>query len=104
MPTVFVSLKSHNVTICCAFINNTFFNREKYKNPRVLSCLHVLCENCLKDLLAVETDEEGCDNVIYSGRNKPHRAFIVCPLCKQETAVCNFPCTQGQQDTYNCYS
>ena len=73
------------------FLENNLFNmlflaREKYKNPRVLSCLHVLCENCLKDLLAVD-DEDGCENVIYSGRSKPHRAFISCPLCKQETAV-----------------
>ncbi|XP_046639554.1 brain tumor protein-like isoform X2 [Daphnia pulicaria] len=59
---------------------------EKYKNPRVLSCLHVLCENCLKDLLAVD-NEEDCENVIYSGRSKPHKAFIVCPLCKQETSA-----------------
>jgi hypothetical protein len=75
---------SRCVLLCDVIVNSYFFLREKYKNPRVLSCLHVLCENCLKDLLAVDNEDE---NVIYSGRSKPHKAFIVCPLCKQETAV-----------------
>lgn len=63
-----------------------FWYREKYKNPRVLSCLHVLCETCLKNLLAVADDEEGTDEAVYMSRNKTHRT-ITCPICKQETIV-----------------
>lgn len=51
-----------------------------------MSCLHVLCETCLKSLLAAAEDEEVQEDNIYVGRGKPQR-IIVCPLCKQETMV-----------------
>ena len=62
---------------------------EKYLSPRVLSCLHVLCETCLKELL-VEVGDNDEDDQVYngSGRNgcKSH-GTITCPQCKQETIV-----------------
>ncbi len=65
----------------------------KYKNPRVLSCLHVLCENCLLELLqparAGSADADEADKILpySSGRSKSRAGTIICPFCKQETAV-----------------
>lgn len=75
---------------------NTSMTREKYKNPRVLSCLHVLCENCLKELLTNE-DDDACENALFSGRGKP-LSIITCPLCKQDTMVTNAPCNTDAKE------
>jgi hypothetical protein len=37
-------------------------------------------------LLSVD-DEDECENMVYSGRSKQHRAIIMCPICKQESMV-----------------
>jgi transposase-like protein len=60
----------------------------KYKNPRVLSCLHVLCETCLKELLMSAGSSDGDDDneAPYSGR-KSRTGIITCPQCRQETVV-----------------
>lgn len=82
MPQVLVSTN----WICIILLLLTIFTfREKYKNPRVLSCLHVLCENCLKESLTAD-DEDCCENTLFTGRGK-HLTVITCPLCKQDTMV-----------------
>ena len=60
----------------------------KYKNPRVLSCLHVLCETCLKELLMSAGSSDGDDDneAPFSGR-KSRTGIITCPQCRQETVV-----------------
>lgn len=42
--------------------------------PRVMSCLHVVCEGCLETLLLDETGET-------------NNCSIACPVCKQMTTV-----------------
>lgn len=49
--------------------------KSKFEQPRVLSCLHVFCEECLKKHLS----ENGF------GQN-----VIQCPDCNQETKACSF--------------
>jgi len=56
---------------------------KKQKSPRVLSCLHVLCEHCVKELLEVDCDDL---SESFTGRKKT-KNIITCPLCKQETSV-----------------
>ncbi|KAG4068417.1 hypothetical protein HA402_007937 [Bradysia odoriphaga] len=48
--------------------------KQHLESPRVLSCLHVFCENCLTNILNNDTN----DSKINS---------IVCPDCKQTTTV-----------------
>lgn len=50
-------------------------NREKLRSPRVLSCLHVFCEECIDSLLE--------ENANPLKTNNP----IECPECEQETVV-----------------
>lgn len=49
--------------------------KAKFEQPRVLSCLHVFCEECLKKLV-------------------PENGFLhnvlECPTCGQDTKVCLF--------------
>ena len=49
---------------------------ERFKNPKVLSCLHVYCQACLEKLVAESSEEQ-----------TPPFVVIECPECKQETAV-----------------
>jgi len=58
---------------------------KKQKSPRVLSCLHVLCEICVKELIELES-EDLSENGVFTGRKKTKNT-ITCPICKQETTV-----------------
>lgn len=51
-----------------------FLDRNSLDAPRVMSCLHVFCEECIVQLMIDETgDSRNC--------------VITCPVCKQSTAV-----------------
>lgn len=50
---------------------------ESFKSPKVLTCLHVFCQDCIEKLVEPMTPEEG---------EKPINA-IICPVCSQETRV-----------------
>ena len=49
---------------------------EKFKSPKVLSCLHVYCQPCLEENLSDpdSTHAEG---------------HVTCPQCQQDTPLCN---------------
>lgn len=54
-----------------------FTIREKFRSPRVLTCLHVFCEECIDGLLEENEDVNNS---------------IECPECNQATTVSNlFP-------------
>lgn len=55
-------------------------NREKLRSPRVLSCLHVFCEECIDSLL-----EENANPLKTNNQ-------IECPECDQETVVSQLKC------------
>ena len=87
MPSLFVSQLIQSFKKNC-WLNSLFITSacsKKQKSPRVLSCLHVLCEICVKDLLEFES-EESSENAIFAARKKT-KTTITCPMCKQETAV-----------------
>ena len=75
-----LALEEEDATICplCS---------DTYKQPRVLACLHVFCNDCLIKQLDHSDDElEPADSVSVdknaSGCNK-----IVCAICQQETEI-----------------
>jgi hypothetical protein len=63
---------------------------ERYRQPRVLHCLHVVCTPCLEKLASEEAEENSC--------GKAHvcdTVVLACPVCGQEThvgAVAELPC------------
>jgi len=54
---------------------------QRYQQPRVLHCLHVLCTPCLEKF--VSNDEEGKTVGQRPGDSK----VMICPVCSQETHV-----------------
>lgn len=51
---------------------------DKLKEPRVLSCLHVFCTECLKKQLEPATPE---------GERPAGEAEVICNLCGQDTKI-----------------
>ena len=49
----------------------------RFKQPRVLSCLHIFCSECLEQKLRNKDEEE---NIITDGQ-------LVCPTCHQVTTL-----------------
>ena len=54
---------------------------EKYKQPRVLMCLHVFCTPCLEKLVA-EREEKKEEPIFTQSPDD-----ITCPVCKQKTPL-----------------
>lgn len=74
------SSRNSNQEEVCSICENTL------KHPRVLSCLHVFCEECLSKLLVDEAGDNG-------GRE----GVLICRICQQETklgrkGVSGLPC------------
>jgi hypothetical protein len=51
---------------------------EKFKEPRVLSCLHVFCTNCLKNQVEPKTPDDDASDA---------NSEIICNTCQQETRL-----------------
>ena len=58
---------------------------EKYKQPRILSCLHVFCTPCLEKQLE-DGDADGDHDSIAEGTGI-QKGTLKCTLCKQMTAL-----------------
>ena len=58
---------------------------EKYKQPRILSCLHVFCTPCLEKQLE-DGDTGGDHDSIAEGAGIP-KDTLKCTLCKQMTVL-----------------
>ena len=58
---------------------------EKYKQPRILSCLHVFCTPCLEKQLE-DGDTGGDHDSIAEGASIP-KDTLKCTLCKQMTVL-----------------
>lgn len=55
---------------------------EKYKQPRILSCLHVFCTACLEKQLEEDAEHDTVLGAVNGLKNS-----IKCPICKQVTPL-----------------
>ena len=65
-------LEDHNEDFMCHVCDNSF------NMPKVLTCLHVFCQDCIEKLVEPGTPDEG--------GSAPSK-IIICPVCSQETRV-----------------
>jgi len=54
---------------------------ERYKQPRILQCLHVFCTGCLEKLCS--DDDDGNKAALMGTREE--KVLLMCPVCQQET-------------------
>jgi tripartite motif-containing protein 2/3 len=63
---------------------NCSFCEEQYKQPKILSCLHIFCLDCVKKI--VDTSLEGKEEDATL-KSKGGKILINCPTCHQITNV-----------------
>ena len=79
---------------CCQLCN------EAYKQPRVLSCLHIFCTECLEkqvESLTINSEEKSESETeevpasivatVTEALDSSENGVIVCSVCKQETVL-----------------
>lgn len=59
---------------------------ERYKQPKVLSCLHVFCAECLTKKLNNNSTSSN-DSGLLEGIPSSDKLLLVCPLCDQHTKL-----------------
>lgn len=69
----------HSIDICCLCEN-------KMKSPKILSCLHEFCEECLKKKLEREKEEENATPSSPLAKEWMMEV-IKCPICEQKTRL-----------------
>ncbi|XP_074650430.1 protein meiotic P26-like [Tubulanus polymorphus] len=63
---------------------------DKFKNPRILTCLHVFCTVCLEKLMSGDDDDDD-DEELEASEDEDVKVknpdVLVCPTCEQETRL-----------------
>ena len=76
---------------------NCNFCEERFKQPKILSCLHVFCAECVKKIIdsAVEGKED------EAALRSKIKSTITCPTCQQTTSVAGIDALPTDHVTIN---